>query len=54
MFPTELLECIDKVVECISFEDRNDLTYHAVKPCLDRMKRIYALKKELQTAEKSP
>ncbi len=53
MLPKELLECMDKIVECKSFEDRNDLIYHALKLYVDRIKRMYVLKKELQAAEEN-
>ena len=47
ILPKELLECMDKIVEYKSFENRNDLIYHALKLYVDRIERMYVLKKEL-------
>lgn len=53
MLPTALFEYVDKIVECKSFEDRNDLIRYAVRLYVDKVKQVDALKKELQIAEES-
>ncbi len=51
--PTALLEAADKVIECRSFKDRDDLICYVLWVYIDKLKQVDALKAELKIEEEN-